>query len=134
MPHSVLVVDDRPEVAQLLTHLVQADGRLSMAGVAKDGVEAVEHSQRKCPDAIVCDVQMPRMTGIEALPLLRRACPGAVIVMYSSDTEAAKTAPGLGADAVVDKADDPGDLIELLVGLCWTAQQGGPKGGDCPCG
>ena len=124
MPHTVLVVDDRPEIARVLSLLLDVDDRLSLAGVAKNGVEAVKHSQRGCPDAIVCDVEMPRMDGLEALPLLRKACPGAVIIMYSSDTDRAEVAPELGADAVVDKAEDPADLIELLVGLCDSKQDG----------
>jgi CheY-like chemotaxis protein len=118
MPLSLLVVEDRPEIARVLTYLVDSDDRLSLSGIATDGLEALEHLERNCPDAIICDVQMPRMDGIEALPLLREACPDGVIVMYSSDPETAKAAPELGADAVVDKADDPACLIELLVGLC----------------
>jgi two-component system chemotaxis response regulator CheB len=118
MPLSVLVVEDRPEIARVLTYLVDSDDRLSLAGIATDGLEALEHSERDCPDAIICDVQMPRMDGIEALPLLRKACPDSVIVMYSSDFETAQAGHELGADAVVDKADDPASLIELLVGLC----------------
>jgi CheY-like chemotaxis protein len=117
MPLSVLVVDDRPEIARVITCLVESDDRLSLAGIARDGVEALEHIERRRPDAIICDVQMPRMDGIEALPLLRKACPDGVIVMYSSDPDTAKGAPALGADAVVDKADDPAGLLELLVDL-----------------
>ena len=117
MPLSVLVVDDRPEIAQVLTCLVDADDRLTLAGTARDGVEALEQSERSRPDAIICDVHMPRMDGIAALPRLREACPEGVIVMYSSDPDSARSAPALGADAVVDKADDPARLIDLLVGL-----------------
>jgi len=122
MPLSVLVVDDRPDIARVLTYLVDSDDRLSLIGIARDGVEALEKAKQHGPDAIVCDVQMPRMDGIEALPLLRKACPEAVIVMYSSDPDTARPAPGLGADAVVDKAKDPADLLELLVGLRATRQ------------
>jgi CheY-like chemotaxis protein len=118
MPLSVLVVEDRPEIARVLTYLVDSDDRLSLDGIATDGLEALAHCERDCPDAIICDVQMPRMDGIEALPLLRKACPDSVIVMYSSDPETAKPAPELGADAVFDKADDPASLMELLVDLC----------------
>jgi CheY-like chemotaxis protein len=121
MALSVLVVDDRPDIARVLSYLVDSDDRLSLAGIARDGVEALEHSERRRPDAIVCDVQMPRMDGIEALPLLRKACPDGVIVMYSSDPDTAKGARALGADAVVDKADDPAELLELLVDL-WSAR------------
>jgi two-component system, chemotaxis family, chemotaxis protein CheY len=125
MPLSVLVVDDRPEIAQVLTYLVESDDRLHLTGLAKDGVDALEHTRRLSPDAIVCDVHMPRMDGLEALPLLRAACPESVIVMYTSEPDTARVAPTLGADAVVDKADDPGVLIELLVDLCAARNRAG---------
>jgi len=123
MPISVLVVDDRPDIARVLTYLVDSDDRLSLIGTARDGVEALQQAEQNCPDAIVCDVHMPRMDGIEALPMLRMACPESVIVMFSSDPDTAQAAPGLGADAVVDKADDPAALLDLLVGLSATRQQ-----------
>ncbi|MGH3308360.1 MAG: response regulator, partial [Nocardioides sp.] len=107
VPHSVLVVDDRADIMLMLTHFLVADDRLSLAGTAGDGVEALQHSKRGCPDAIILDVEMPRMGGIEALPLLRESCPDCVIVMYSSDPESAKAAEQLGADALVDNAEDP---------------------------
>ena len=120
MAHSVLVVDDRAEIVELLSSFLGADDRLSLDGVARDGVEAVACSERGCADAIILDVEMPRMDGLEALPMLRKACPHGVIVIYSSDPEAATTGPQLGADAVVDKADDPVDLIDVVADLCRT--------------
>ncbi len=96
MPLSVLVVEDRPEIARVLTYLVDSEDRLSLAGVAKDGVEALEQKRATLP----------------------RTKSRGVIVMYSSDPDTARAATDLGADAVVDKADDPAGLIELLVGLC----------------
>lgn len=117
MPLSVLVVDDRPEIATVLSCLVDADDRLSLDGIASDGVAALAHAEEHRPDAIICDVHMPRMDGIEALPLLRATCPEAVIVMYSSDPGTAWAARELGADDVVDKADDPALLLELLITL-----------------
>lgn len=117
MPHSVLVVDDRPEVRKVLAQLLDVDDRLSLAGTASDGIEALEHSSRSRPDAIILDVEMPRMSGLEALPMLRNACPDCVIVMYSSDPAHAEAASQLGADALVDKAGDPFALIDLIVDL-----------------
>ena len=120
MAHSVLVVDDRPEVVELLSSFLGADDRLSLDGVARDGVEAVACSERGCADAIILDVEMPRMDGLEALPMLRKACPHGVIVIYSSDPVGARPGLQLGADAIVDKADDPLDLIDLVADLCRT--------------
>jgi CheY-like chemotaxis protein len=118
MAHSVLVVDDRPEITRALTQMLEVDSRLSVAATASDGIEAVEYSKHRCPDAIILDVEMPRMDGLEALPLLRQSCPDCVIIIYSSDPDRAKAAPQLGADACVDKSEDPIALIDLVVDLC----------------
>ena len=118
MAHSVLVVDDRLEVVDMLSTFVKADERLTLAGVARDGVEAVARSECGCPDAIILDVEMPRMDGLQALPILRRACPDGVIVIYSSNPDGAGNARQLGADAVADKAEDPLGLIDLVADLC----------------
>lgn len=118
MAHSVLVVDDRPEIRLALTHILEIDDRLTLAATATDGIEAVEYSQHRCPDAIILDLEMPRMNGLEALPLLRRACPDCVIVIYSSDPDRVRTSPQADVDAWVDKSEDPIALIDLIVDLC----------------
>src|SRR5215210_6844017 len=125
MPHSVLVVDDRPDVTRMLTYFLKVDDRVCLAGTAKDGVEALEQTNRGCPDAIILDLEMPRMGGLEALPMLREACPDSVIVMYSSDTAKARLAPELGANALVDKTEDPAGLIDLVVDWCRIKQDPG---------
>lgn len=117
-PYSVLAVDDQPQVLQLLTLWVQSDARLRLAGTASDGRSAVERAAEECPDAIICDVTMPRLGGLEALPELRRLCPGSVILMYTSAPELATTAQQLGADAVVDKTADLSALLDYVVALC----------------
>jgi CheY-like chemotaxis protein len=120
-PFSVLLVDDQPHVLRLLTMLVAADDRLTLAGIAEDGLAAVAAARRQWPDAIVCDVQMPVMDGLQALPLLREACPASVIVMYSSEPQAAGVALDRGADLVADKAESPTWLIDRVVELCAAA-------------
>ena len=117
-PISVLLVDDQPHVLHLLTVLITADHRLVLCGTASDGQSGVAAARRHCPEAIVCDIQMPVMDGLQALPLLRRACPASVIVMYSSDVDVARKGLQDGADAVFDKAHDPSLLLDHLAELC----------------
>lgn len=117
-PFSLLLVDDQPHVLHFLATLVATDDRLALAGIATNGLSALTAAQRHCPDAIVCDVQMPVMDGLQAVPLLRQACPASVIVMYSSDVDAAWRALQEGADAVFDKAHDANLLLDRLVELC----------------
>jgi two-component system, chemotaxis family, protein-glutamate methylesterase/glutaminase len=117
-PYSVLAVDDQLPVLQLLTLWIDCDARLRLAGVASDGEDAIRWVEQECPDAIICDVTMPRLGGLEALPAMRVACPDSVILMYTSVPDIACVAHQLGADAVVEKTVDPSALLEHLVGLC----------------
>jgi DNA-binding NarL/FixJ family response regulator len=124
MSYTVLAVDDDAMLLWMLTALIEQDPRLGVFGTAGDGREAVERVRQGCPDSIVCDVRMPVMDGLEALPLLRRACPACVIVVYSSEPGAAGDALRVGADEVVDKAGDPTALLDLIVDLCAARSQG----------
>jgi DNA-binding NarL/FixJ family response regulator len=93
MPYSVLAVDDEPSIRQLIRLLIDTDERFTLFGTAHDGREALEQVEKRCPDAIVCDIRMPGMNGLEALPRLKAACPKAIVVIYSADP-AARTAVG----------------------------------------
>ena len=99
-PHvrTVLLVDDSEDVREVLRLLVAADGRLEVVGEAVNGQEAVEAAERLQPDAIILDMAMPVMTGLEALPLLRQRAPGSMVVVYAAgsfcDREPAVLAAG----------------------------------------
>src|SRR3954469_10067994 len=84
-PHvrTVLLVDDSEDVREVLRLLVAADGRLQVVGEAVNGREAVEIAERLQPDAIILDIAMPVMNGLEALPLLRQRSPRSMVVIYA---------------------------------------------------
>jgi two-component system alkaline phosphatase synthesis response regulator PhoP len=70
MPHpSILVADDEPDVQMLLRLFFERQGHQVFS--ARDGQEAVDVARRHTPDIMVMDIQMPRMTGIEAVRVLR---------------------------------------------------------------
>ena len=112
MPVSVLVVDDHRYVRETLALLIGLDSRFVLAGMASHGREAVELARQACPDAIVCDLEMPVMSGVEAVPLLRDLCHETAIVMYSADPAAASATIAEGADAVVDKVSGATSLLD----------------------
>ncbi|HEX3765565.1 MAG TPA: ATP-binding protein, partial [Kofleriaceae bacterium] len=69
----VMVVDDEPQVAQVVGRLLRRDYEVT---IKECGQEALEHITRGARfDAIVCDVMMPNMTGIELVEELRRIAP-----------------------------------------------------------
>ncbi len=86
MDESVLVVDDDPLVCDLLVQFLSLRGYRALG--VKDGQEALQMVEDVSPDAILLDLMMPGMSGIEVLQALReREYPGGIIVMTGSNNE-----------------------------------------------
>ena len=66
---TVLLAEDDPDVGDLVRHVLEADGY--RVELAQDGAEALERFELCCPDLVVLDVMMPRLTGFEVLSRLR---------------------------------------------------------------
>ena len=115
---TVLVVDDLPDMRQLIRILLETDGRYEVVGEAVDGLDAVEAAARLQPEVVVLDRSMPRMTGLEALPELRRVAPRAVVVMYTAEADEAihQAAVAAGAVDVLEKDATVADLAGMLAG------------------
>jgi DNA-binding NarL/FixJ family response regulator len=96
---TVLLVDDSEDVREVLRLLVAADGRLEVVGEAVNGREAVDIAARLQPDAIILDIAMPEMTGLEALPLLRERSPGSTVVIYAGGARSENERAALAAGA-----------------------------------
>lgn len=112
----VLLVDDAEELRALLRMGVDRADRLEVVGEAVDGVDAVEQAARLQPDLVVLDVAMPRMDGLEALPLIREAVPHVRVVVlsgFNEDTMADK-ARHAGADRYLVKGGPLGELVATL--------------------
>jgi two-component system, chemotaxis family, protein-glutamate methylesterase/glutaminase len=83
----VLVVDDSALMRKLLTDMLNSSPEIEVVGAARDGAEAVEMAGRLKPDVVTLDVEMPGMSGLEALPMLL-AVHKAPVVMVSALTQA----------------------------------------------
>jgi two-component system chemotaxis response regulator CheB len=82
----VLVVDDSLVMRSLLRMVLASDPAIELAGMAKDGVDALDAIDRLKPDLILLDIEMPRMNGLEVLAELRTRHITAKIIMCSTLT------------------------------------------------
>ena len=100
----VLVVDDTESVRILLKRALPTHG-FDVIAEAKNATEGIEMAKAEQPDVIVLDMQMPDITGAEAIAPLKAEAPNARIVIYSSEEERLirKRVIDLGADTFVDK-------------------------------
>ena len=117
--HSVLVVDDAEDLRMLLRARMESYRGLTVVGEAADGVAAVELAAELQPDLVLLDLAMPRMDGLEALPLIRAAVPGVRVIVLSGFNQStlAQKALEAGADHYVVKGGSMSRLLELVDAL-----------------
>jgi CheY-like chemotaxis protein len=99
----VLVVDDDVEVRVMVAEFLNQRGFEVLQ--AEDGVEALRMVREARPAAVVMDIMMPRLGGLNALPIIRALAPGIVIVVVTGtfDSELQRRASAAGAHAVLLK-------------------------------
>ncbi|MGZ3497102.1 MAG: response regulator transcription factor [Vulcanimicrobiaceae bacterium] len=109
----VAVVDDEPRIRELLELTLGHHGYT--VRTAADGQAALALVREWTPDAIVLDVMMPKINGIELLPMLRRLT-DAPIIMLSARGEVEDKVEGLthGADDYLSKPFEVSELVAHL--------------------
>lgn len=83
-PLTVVVADDEADVRLLLRLQLDAMDGISVVGVAGDGVEVLEVCRELKPDAVVMDLLMPKLMGIQAIEQLQAELPGIGVVAYTA--------------------------------------------------
>ncbi|KAF4410495.1 MULTISPECIES: response regulator transcription factor [Streptomyces] len=108
-PARVLVVDDDPTVAEVVTGYLERDGHL--VDRAGDGPAALARADERWPDLVVLDLMLPGMDGLAVCRGLRARGPVPVIMLTARGEEVDRIA-GLevGADDYVTKPFSPREL------------------------
>ena len=109
----VLLIDDEPDLRELLAIALELDGGCEVVGRASSLSEGVELARTTQPDVIVTDLVLGRtVPPEELLAELREAAPGAAVVVFSGRDVG--VTPPAGADAAVLKGGDLADLLETV--------------------
>jgi len=112
----VILADDHMIVRRGLRAVLEAEPDISVIGEADNGREAVALASRLQPDAVVMDIAMPMLNGIEATRQLRESASTAAIVILSmyADMEHIVHALQAGAVGYVLKQDADTELVAAL--------------------
>lgn len=131
---SVLIVEDEPEIADLIRFHAERDG--FDARVARSGREALEAVADRTPDVVSLDIMLPDLDGLEVCRRLKRnpSTAGLPIVIVSAKGEEAEVVAGLelGADDYVTKPFSPRVLIARLRAVLRRREEN--DGGDSATG
>ena len=106
---TVLIIEDDPKIVQLLRLYLERDGyQVHSAG---DGVSGLEAFERTGPDAVILDLMLPRLDGIEVCRRLRSGSEVPILMLTARVEEVDKLLGlSLGADDYVKKPFSPRDV------------------------
>lgn len=104
----VVVCDDVPELRTLMRHGLEEDGDLAVVGEAGDVPELLDLLGRERADAVLLDLSLPGMDGLQGIPMIAKRAPRAAIVVFSGTAadRAGRIALELGADHYLQKGAD----------------------------
>ena len=116
-PIDVLLADDDEGFLASLRELVDRQPELRVVAVARNGLEAVEEAGRHEPHAAVIDLHMPLLDGVGAIARLRQLDASLCLIALTGDDdpELHRAVRQAGADAVLEKGEMVGMLIDRLV-------------------
>jgi len=118
-PHRILVVDDDPDIVELLQYNLEKEGY--SVRTAPDGRKAIDTARTFVPELVLLDIMMPQMDGIETgrqlrdLPELRQTY---IIYLTARSEEYSEVAAfEIGADDYINKPIKPRALMSRINAL-----------------
>jgi len=115
----LLIADDHGVVRGGLRLLLERQGDMEVVAEAADGAEAVELALAHRPDVCILDVQMPKLTGLQATREIRAQVPDMTVLILSmhDDERYLFEALKAGAGGYVLKAQADTDLLDAVRAL-----------------
>jgi CheY-like chemotaxis protein len=102
--YRMLIIDDDAVFCEIADQLFSSLGYTVRC--AEDGFEALAMMKEALPDIVICDLNMPRMSGFELLSIVRRRFPQIPVIAMSGEYVGAEWPEGVIADAYLQKGND----------------------------
>jgi DNA-binding NarL/FixJ family response regulator len=109
----ILIADDHLVVREGLITMLQSTGEFEIVGQAVNGQEAIAQAEKLLPDVVLIDVQMPKVSGIEATYQISQRVPTTRVVILSTFDQDEYIYKGIQAGAIGYLLKDSG-LDELM--------------------
>jgi DNA-binding NarL/FixJ family response regulator len=129
----LLIADDHDFVRDALSDLFAVTGDIDVVAQCTDGSQVAAAAERTLPDVVLMDLEMPRMTGLEAARELLGANPQARVVMLTGllCPTSVSAAQKLGVAGYLLKGEDPVGLPDQVRavaagGTVWSPAVGAP--------
>lgn len=110
----IVIAEDESLVAEMIAGMLQELGHTVVAK-ATDGRQAVDLTQQLQPDAVIMDIKMPDVDGLEAARQIAASCPTPVVVLTAFETaEMVEEASAAGISAYLTKPPNAREMERAL--------------------
>lgn len=116
-PLRVLIADDSDAIRGILRRIIAEDAsEFRVCGEAADGRDVIRKAAELRPDAILLDLSIPLLSGLEAAKILQRECPTAQVILMSAQEPSvlARLAANSRVSGAVSKTLLAHELMPLL--------------------
>lgn len=136
MQHNLLIIEDEPTLARLLSYNLTQEGYLvELADHGGDGLRAAMKNKH---DLVILDLMLPGMNGLEILSRLRQSGSKTPVIILTARSAEEEVVQGLkyGADDYITKPFGVGELLARVAAVLRrtspdaSASEGGAEGGE----
>ena len=112
----ILVVDDSALMRRIVYDIINLDEQFCVQDMAANGLEAISLMQKNTYDAVILDIIMPGIDGIETAEILEKSDPDVTILMLSSlcDTGTLEEVRAIGVKYLIPKPWEDDVLLATL--------------------
>jgi DNA-binding NarL/FixJ family response regulator len=118
-PLRVLIVDDHPVFLSGLRMILDADPRIEVIGEASTGADAIALAAQAQPDAVVMDLHLPDVNGIDATRTITQTSPhiGVLVLTMYDDDDSVFAAMRAGARGYLLKGASQADIVQAIAAV-----------------
>ncbi len=112
MRKTILVVDDSPDIQEVLKTFLESHGHTVHTTEAPN--EAIRIVKTAMPEVVLLDYHLPGLTPDAFIKIVRAESPGVCIILVSGVTDVSEKAKSLGLKFAIQKPFDPTTLLDLI--------------------
>lgn len=119
-PIRIIIADDQPLMRDGLKTVLELEKDFEVAGIAKNGYEAIQMADNLKPDVILMDIRMPELDGVESVKAIKEKHPDVKVLMLTTfnDEDYIIQALAAGASGYLLKDIEVDSLVGSIRNAC----------------